>query len=250
MEKFDDINSSGNAIGLLQLIDNVCSSTDGTKHKYLQAFFTLKNVLNFGQTPSMTTSNYYNEFNLLVKIAEKNNATFYFPKLTKAKATKEDKDKSKERLLAIIFIMNSDNNRYAKYKEDLSNSFASHKDVYPTTLQAAFSSLDLFKFNPSIYTRANHESTKQMRTPDESDSTPSHSFFQQAGTGSTQSRPNTSSTATTDEDKETTQVTYYKCDRPGHISPACTYNTKLDGTLITSKHPQHPEPNYLSQMTC
>ena len=29
-------------------------------------------------------------------------------------------------------------------------------------------------------------------------------------------------------------MTCYKCDRPGHISPACAYNTKLDGTPITS----------------
>ena len=35
MDKFDDIDSSGNSIGLLQLIDNVCSSTDGTQYKYL-----------------------------------------------------------------------------------------------------------------------------------------------------------------------------------------------------------------------
>ena len=54
MEKFDEINSSDNAIGLLQLIDDKCSSTHDTKYNYLQAFFALKKVLNFGQKPDMT----------------------------------------------------------------------------------------------------------------------------------------------------------------------------------------------------
>ena len=87
MEKFDDIDSSGNSIGLLQLIDNVCSSTDGTQYKYLQAFFMMKKVLKFQQTPEMTTAEYYKEFNLLVKIAKKNNASFFWPKLTTPIAT-------------------------------------------------------------------------------------------------------------------------------------------------------------------
>ena len=178
----------------------------------------MKKVLNFGQRPDMTTANYYKEFNLLVKIAKKNNASFYWPKLTKPIATlKADRDKSEERLRTIIFIMNSDSNRYAKYKEDLSNSFASKDDKYPTTLQAAFSSLDLFKFNPHIYTRTKQGPAKQVRTTDESDSTPSHSFFQQATTGPTRSKPTKSSSTTTtvsDEDTETTHhqtgwYTYY-----------------------------------------
>ena len=59
MAKFYEINSSGDSIGLLQLIDIVlCSFTDGSKYKYLQAFFSMKRLLNFKQKPSVTTANY------------------------------------------------------------------------------------------------------------------------------------------------------------------------------------------------
>ena len=56
--------------------------------------------------------------------------------------------------------MNSDNERYAKYKEDLSNSFAAKDDEYPTIVSDAFTAVDLFKFYPGIY------KTKQVKTPD------------------------------------------------------------------------------------
>ena len=186
----------------------------------------MKKVLRFSQKPTMTTAEYYKEFNLLVKIAKKNHASFFWPTLTSPIATlNADKAKSEQRLLAIIFIMNSDHNRFAKYKEDLSNSFSSTKDEYPITLQAAFSALDQFKFNPNIYTRTIQGSTKQVKTTVESDSTPSHSFFQQATTGPTKSKPTKSSmTTVSDEDTETTTITCYTCNRPGHISPECTHH--------------------------
>ena len=75
----------------------------------------------------------------------------------------------------------------------------------------------------------------------ETDNTLSHSFFQQATTGPTKSKPtkssspNTTTNTVSDEDTETSTITCYTCNRPGHISPECTHNTKLDGTPITSK---------------
>ena len=68
---------------------------------------------------------------------------------------KEDKDEvsrlARERALAIIFFDNSNDNKYAIYKQECRNAMTKGRDEYPTTVIEAYTALEDFRFNPKLY---------------------------------------------------------------------------------------------------
>ena len=75
----------------------------------------------------------------------------------------ELKKAARDRALAIMFFMNSNENKYAVYKQDCHNAMAKGRDEYPTTLIEAHTELEDYKFNPRLYQTKNtnmHARTK------------------------------------------------------------------------------------------
>eukprot|EP00536_Pseudo-nitzschia_multiseries_P001060 jgi/Psemu1/2415/gm1.2415_g len=106
-------------IGLLQIIDGP-----------LQSFLAEIRFLNFPQQDDTDTVDYYKEFEMLLKVAEQTKEEYgenYHAALNKDQQ-KERQEAAREQFIAIIFMVNSNRTKFAKYKEDCNNSYAQKKD--------------------------------------------------------------------------------------------------------------------------
>lgn len=159
------------AINLLALIETVCEKGDAGRHKGILRFVTKKRVLNFRQTDDMDLGEFLQKFQVLINIAEKAGVTFYeqedidevikdtdpiystneddysveitqsFKTLNEIKK-KEIIAKARDRAIAIIFIMNANDKKYAIYKQELYNAMAKGRDEYPKSVVDAHTYLD------------------------------------------------------------------------------------------------------------
>ena len=69
--------------------------------------------------------------------------------LQKKAVTKDGKDQ----YLVIIFILNANKDKSAKYRDDCSNMFQAYsQNLYLKTLEAAHKALEKFKYDPTAYT--------------------------------------------------------------------------------------------------
>ena len=159
------------SIELLSIIETICEQGDITKNKRVQRLVAKKKVLAFRQHDEMDLGDYLEKFEILVSVAEKTGVKFYDDDDIKDVIEElellngidtdsfyegeEDKDKvirlARERALAIIFFDNSNDNKYAIYKQECRNAMTKGRDEYPTTVIEAHTALEDFRFNPKHY---------------------------------------------------------------------------------------------------
>ena len=155
------------SIELLSIIETICEQGDITKNKRVQRLAAMKKVLTFRQHDEMDLGEYLEKFEILVSVAEKTGVKFYADDdikdvieelgLVKGIGTdsfdEEEKVKrlARERALAILFFDNSNDNKYAIYKQECRNAMAKGRDEYPTTVIEAHTALEDFRFNPKHY---------------------------------------------------------------------------------------------------
>ena len=159
------------SIELLSIIETICEQGDITKNKRVQRHIARKKVLTFRQHDEMDLGDYLEKFEILVSVAEKTGVKFYDDDDIKDVIEElellngidtdsfyegeEDKDKvirlARERALAIIFFDNSNDNKYAIYKQECRNAMTKGRDEYPTTVIEAHTALEDFRFNPKHY---------------------------------------------------------------------------------------------------
>ena len=134
------------SIELLSIIETICEQGDITKNKRVQRLAAMKKVLTFRQHDEMDLGEYLEKFEILVSVAEKTGVKFYADDdikdvieelgLVKGIGTdsfdEEEKVKrlARERALAILFFDNSNDNKYAIYKQECRNAMAKGRDEY------------------------------------------------------------------------------------------------------------------------
>ena len=161
--------------------------------------------------------------------------------------------KIKERDMAIVFVMISNQNKYGRYKEDCNNNYNNQNDHrWPTSLSEAYDKLNNYKFNIEYYKTPNTQSPTSAETPEIQ-----HSFLQESDTsGDEESLEGNNEYQSTQEHEEGTShaqagaeitqntgtnsggrntITSYNYGREGHIARKCTHTTTIDDKLIGSR---------------
>jgi hypothetical protein len=145
---FEKAEAKADVIGLLAILDDICQNGDEAEYVPLQMVNALKRLLNFRQTEDMSLATYYQQFDVVTKVAEKSGATLIFAKIKDsidpkwAEITDEDKkleisQKARDYFLAILFMMNSYDPKFGAYKQQCRNSFYLGDDKFPKTVEDA-----------------------------------------------------------------------------------------------------------------
>ena len=125
----------------------------------LQGFIAEKRLLNFRQINGMSLSDYHKEFEMLAKVAHEAGLDFVtmermecerkrvYPLIPVGHLTERQKEtihkKIMERDTTMVFVMNSNQNKYGRYKEDCNNNSNSQNDYrWPTSLSEAYDKLN------------------------------------------------------------------------------------------------------------
>ena len=83
--------------------------------------------------------------------------------LTKPQKEAATKD-AKEQYLAIVFILNTNKNKFANYRDDCSNRFqAYYQNIYLKTLEAAYEALEKFGYDPGAYNQQSTSTSSSSR---------------------------------------------------------------------------------------
>ena len=78
--------------------------------------------------------------------------------------------------MAIVFVMNSNQNKYSRYKEDWNNNYNNQNNhKWPTSLSEAYAKLNNYKFNLEYYKTPSTQSQTSVDTPEIQ-----HSFLQES----------------------------------------------------------------------
>jgi hypothetical protein len=236
MAEYQETHTTKSVIGLLSIIEMVCEQGDTSRNRRVQRFLSKKKVYNYRQTDEMDLGEYLEKFEALVRVAEKNGALFYeIEDLEEANGspttggTNDDvelksEDVKKERLhkaardraLAMIFFMNSNEKKYAVYKQDCHNAMAKGRDEYPTTIIDAHTELEDFKFNPRLYQVKDNNTYQRTKFA-------GHQFLIET---------ETEDTPKYDRTKWRPKGNYecHNCDRKNQcIASDCTHKTKENG---------------------
>jgi hypothetical protein len=127
----------------------------------------------------MDMGEYLSKFEVLTKVAENKGVSMYdegdiVDILAEAKEANNEEfsseewedltaeeqllvgEKAKQRALAMIFFMNSNNRKYGVYKQDCHNANNKGRDEYPKTVTDAHTELENFKFDPRLYQNVSH----------------------------------------------------------------------------------------------
>eukprot|EP00536_Pseudo-nitzschia_multiseries_P011475 jgi/Psemu1/29054/gm1.29054_g len=142
-------------ITLLEIINEICSSGDQSKYTPVQIFLSNKKLHNFQQADNQSLTEYHEEFDMLVRMAEQHRNSYSMSDIEEMtiRSLKDPsiKGKSMKVYLATIFIMNANDAKYGAYKQSLYNNFCQGDDQYPKNVADAFTMLDSYKFNLKLY---------------------------------------------------------------------------------------------------
>ena len=153
-----------NVIRPLNIIERICLSNNNSKYYALQGYIAQKRLFNFRQVNGMPLTDYYNcEFEMLAKVAFKTGAEFVTMERLECEREKvycitqqsflNDNQKSilynriRERDMAIVFVMNSNHNKYGHFKEDCNNSYSHKNNQKWPKLSPKHNKLNDYKFD-------------------------------------------------------------------------------------------------------
>eukprot|EP00536_Pseudo-nitzschia_multiseries_P018986 jgi/Psemu1/58357/gm1.58357_g len=221
------IQQSGNIFELLSIIDFVCTTGDPEQYSAVQAFLTNKKLHNLRQHDDQPLSKYYHKFEMLVKVTEHQGNEYYpvniikeiinesktlkaiNPKEIPAKQQQEIRAKARERYLATVFMMNSNDRKYGIYKDNVANEYLQGYDKYLKTVLDAKTILDQYKYKPHVSrgeTTPQDEETESEESEGEANQTYNNPRHQ--------------------------HLTCYRCGRTGHIATVCKATSKKDRTPV------------------
>lgn len=153
---------------LLKTLRNICHNFEHTENRFVALVNAKAAIFAYRQTANQTITEFYEGFKELVAVLESYDGKIHDPveaapaSLTDALAAltldKEKDNLMKDRYLAILFIRNTDGNKYGQLKTDLSNDFGKGRDEYPKSLVLAHQLLLKYKGGAAV-TKAPQETS-------------------------------------------------------------------------------------------
>ena len=130
---YAEVSKMLNVLGLITIIERIFLFSDTSKYYVLQGFIAEKRLLNFRQINGISLANYHKEFEMLARMAHEAGADYVtmermecerkrvYPLIPIGHFTDRQKGvihkKIWERYMAIVFVINSNQNKYGQYKE-------------------------------------------------------------------------------------------------------------------------------------
>jgi hypothetical protein len=161
-ERWERINTRSDVMELLSLIQG-CIIQRQTRQKPIHSLFDAETrVFQFKQK-GLPNNDYYEKFKDLVTIAERLGSdigvhhdrlrtivqdTALDPDFPTDVELERAKEKAKDEYLAVMFLMNSDANRFGDLVRGIENDYTRGSDTYPTTLSAAYDYLVNYRTAP------------------------------------------------------------------------------------------------------
>eukprot|EP00536_Pseudo-nitzschia_multiseries_P014105 jgi/Psemu1/37584/gm1.37584_g len=218
-------------IALLVIIDEICSSGDQSKYTPVQIFLSNKKLHNFCQADNQSLTEYHEEFDMLVRMAEQHGNSYSMSNIEEMiiRSLKDPsiKGKSMKVYLATIFIMNDNDAKYGAYKQSLYNNYCQGEDQYPKNV-----------FNPKLYS---------VRTP-----VVGHTYLLRDKKEKNEESEGSESDSSQQDDNVVQNryrnLTCYRCGRKGHIATICKATEHIDGTAITTKNKAHEGAQQIGAM--
>lgn len=132
---FSTLESNFDVKGLMDKLRSLAFSKSGNQNTFLAAQEALKRLMCVNQGPTETNENFLKRTKALVQVVEEHWGDFSPEKLrgTGANSTQVARDK----MLAMIYLVGSDNKRYGGLKDDLNNQYLAKHDNYPASLDEA-----------------------------------------------------------------------------------------------------------------
>jgi len=173
LPEWEDIKNNYQLIKFLETLQAIVYKFEGQKYAYLSMYQAKKRFYNVYQSDEMTTSEYLEKFKLYLAVIEQYGGSISLdPNLIgeelKVKgasldtATDEQQEEAekivREKVLAIIFIMNANKTRFNTLKTTLENDYTKGNDQYPKDLVSAFHLLTYYKQDPSSYSKPSSRS--------------------------------------------------------------------------------------------
>jgi Zinc knuckle len=204
---FEKLESTDDVVGLLDKLKAMAYTTDDVQHPLWTAVNVTKRAASINQGPSETVTGYAKRFRNLYKVTEISawGEGEFFPRKTvvttndKGKALSEaevkaNKEKTRAQYRAMAFLHGLDKRRFGRLLEELSNSYISGKDIYPTSLQAAIHYVSNYQ---------NHQAGGTGKAVDNEYTPVATSFNQQLS-----------------------RVRCFSCNEPGHVAKNCPKKKK------------------------
>jgi hypothetical protein len=162
---YEKAKTGDNCKWLLTSLKNICHKFEHTENRFVALVNAKAAIFNCCQGQTQTTTDYYESFKELLSVLESYEGQLHDPAAAapdsaNVKALTTDAERNtfmRDRYSAILFLRNSDSQRYDQLKLDLSNDFSKGRDEYPTSLTDAHQLLLTYKGVPA--TKRNPTST-------------------------------------------------------------------------------------------
>ena len=151
-ERWGRINDASDVMELLQLIQN-CMIQRQTRQKPTHSLLDAEVQVYAFKQQNLANNEYYEKFKDLVTIAERLGSDIGAhsdrvdatleeiaadPDVPTDAEREQARERAKDQFLAVMFLMNSDRNRYGSLVRDIENEYTRGSDTYPATLSAAY----------------------------------------------------------------------------------------------------------------
>ena len=237
---YTKLNKDCDRLGLLIEIKNIAFSFQSQKYLAHLLHDSKRCFYMFQQDKNMTTQAYLNAFTNNVEVIEHSGGTIaghdpglesmvaakkgYHTTMTEAQ-TKEVQAESRERYLAVAFLLSANCTQYVKLIEDLENNYLQGRNNYPTTVTSAYHLITNWKQDPRNVMR----SLGQVGNLGVSFTTTTEGTNNNSGvtlTNASKSGPRASKA----------HITCHKCNIKGHYANKCPTNAPAEPKVGATMH--------------